>query len=309
MTRLKFGIVDLDTSHPGEFVPIIRSMGHEVTAVYDSGTIYPAGYAEAFAGQHGIRIVAESLENMAEHVDVALICGCNWDLHVGQALPFLSADKGILIDKPMAGNIRDLLRIADFAKDGARIAGGSSLRVCYEAREWSELHGSSASWVYGITGCGVDEFNYGIHGYALLHGLLGSGFASARYLGTSLQDQFELEWADGRRGIVSIGKADSYLPFHASVVTGRGVHQIQVDSGKLYQALIEHALPILSGESPASIPPEALIAPELSALAAKRSKELGGVRVHVRDIPLDDRGFDGAAFAAAYRKQKSNKEG
>ncbi|MEF2245198.1 hypothetical protein [Paenibacillus sp. IITD108] len=35
-------------------VPLIRAMVHEVTGVFDSGTIHPPGYAEVFAREHHI---------------------------------------------------------------------------------------------------------------------------------------------------------------------------------------------------------------------------------------------------------------
>ncbi len=73
MRRLKIGLVDLDTSHPGSFTPIVRDMGHEVAGVYDGGAVWLAGYAEAFARERGIPRVFDDLAEMAQAVDVAII--------------------------------------------------------------------------------------------------------------------------------------------------------------------------------------------------------------------------------------------
>lgn len=300
---MRIGLVDLDTSHPGSFVPLLRNMGHEVTAVFDSGTIYPNGYAETFAREHGIGSVCESLDEMAERVDAALIHSCNWDLHVPHAEPFVQAGKAVFIDKPLAGNAGDLRRMIEWSKQGARITGGSALRCCYEVQEWKGRNIPREEWVYGLVGCAVDDFNYGIHAYAMLHGLLGPGIESVRHLGATGQQQIELRWADGRRGIVSVGKTAGYLPFYATLVTQKQVDHIVADNGRLYQALLETALPYLAGEAPAPAPFEALAEVEAAAIAAKLSAELGGVPVRLSELP-DGAGYDGAAFAASYRALK-----
>lgn len=168
MKALRIGLVDLDTSHPAGWVPIIRSMGHEVVGVYDGGTVYPSGYAEQFALEHTIAYVFTSLKAMAADVDLAIIHSCNWDLHIERARPFVLAGKALLFDKPMAGNLRDLQQIVEWSKSGVRMTGGSALRFCYEAQAWRESHDAKLDWVYAYAGCAVDEFNYGIHAYSLL---------------------------------------------------------------------------------------------------------------------------------------------
>src|SRR4051812_33091626 len=105
---MKIGVVDLDTSHPENWIPIEREMGHEVIGLWDGGSIHPAGYSEKFALQHKIPRVYSSLAQMALDVDCAIIHGCDWDTHVQKAAIFIKAGKAVLIDKPLAGNISDL---------------------------------------------------------------------------------------------------------------------------------------------------------------------------------------------------------
>lgn len=301
----RIGLVDLDTSHPGSFVPILRELGYEVAAVYDAGKINPAGYAAKFAQDHGISKVCEALDEMVGLVDIALIHSCDWDVHIERARPFVEGGKAVFIDKPLAGNARDLKQIVKWVEDGAVITGGSALRNCYEVQEWKELGIPQEEWVYALAGCAVDEFNYGIHAYAMLHGLIGPGVRSARCLGEcGGQRQIELTWEDGRRGTVSVGKTAGYLPFYANVVTQKRVDFVKADNKRLYRALLETVLPYLSGSAPAPLPIGQLIEVELSAIAGKLSLEQGGSVVALNEVPDDYAGYDGAVFNAAYKELK-----
>ncbi len=301
MKSLKIGLVDLDTSHPGSFVPLIRGLGHEVTGVFDSGTVYPPGYAETFAREHQIDHACESLEELADRVDAVFIHSCNWDLHVRHAQTFVEAGKAVFIDKPMAGNVGDLRRMIEWAKQGAVVTGGSALRYCNEVKEWKERKIPAEEWVYGFVGCAVDEFNYGVHAYSMLQGLLGPGIESVRYLGENVQRQIELTWKDGRQGIVNIGKTAGYLPFYATLVTQKQVDHISVDNSRLYQALLEFVLPYLAGEAPAPVPFEELAETEMAAIAAILSAQQGGKLVRLDGIPADFIGYDGVAFSKYYK--------
>lgn len=304
MKSLKLGMVDLDTSHPKSFLPAIRAMGHEVTAVFDGGAVNPPGFAETFARENGIAGVYDSVQAMAQDVDAVLIHSCNWDVHVDRARPFAEAGKGVFIDKPLAGTVRDLRQLLAWNEQGARITGGSSLRWSVEVQSWLSQGIPREEWVYALVGCAVDEFNYGIHAYSMLHGLLGPGVTQARHLGQSVQNQVELTWADGRTGIVSVGRTAGYLPFYANIVTQKKVEYVQVNNALLYQALLEQALPYLAGEAEPPLALSQLVEVELSAIAAKLSQDRGGVPVALSDIPDDYAGYDGAAFAEQYKALK-----
>lgn len=301
MKTPRIGLVDLDTSHPGNWVPIIRSLGYEPAGVYDSGTVHPQGYAHRFAEKHDAGQVYRSLEDMADDVDIAVIHSCNWDVHTARALPFVERGKAILIDKPLCGNARDLYRLLEWESRGIRITGGSSLRVCREVQQWLSEHPSPEETVYACAGCGVDEFNYGIHAYSLLHGLFGAGMESVRHLGTRGQQQVEIVWADGRRGLIGVGPTKQHIPFYATIATQTDVAHFQVDNRHLYRSLLETSLPYLAGIGPAPIPLSGLIEAELAAVAAKVSRSGGGAPVKLADIPLDDPGYDGRSFAETYR--------
>ena len=75
---MKIGVVDLYTSHPENFVPILRELGCEIRCVWDSGDVRPPGFAEEFARKFNIPHVCESLQEMVEEVgqDVLRLCEC-----------------------------------------------------------------------------------------------------------------------------------------------------------------------------------------------------------------------------------------
>ncbi len=301
MQALRIGIVDLDTSHPGNWVPIIKEMGHEVVAVFDGGTVHEEGYAAQFAEKHEIPNVYESLEAMAQHVDAAIIHSVNWDLHVERASPFVEAGKAILLDKPMAGSMRDVRQLLEWERRGVRIIGGSSLSVCEEAREWHRQHDPNDRIVTVLAGCSVDEFNYGIHAFALMQAIMGPGIESVRSAGVHLQHQLELIWQDGRKGFVSVGTTKGYLPFYATIVTEITIKHLQVDNSRLYRSLLEASLPYLAGEAEPFLPLSRLLEVELAAIAARISLLSGGQQVALKQLSDEDTGYDGAAFATQYR--------
>ncbi|MFD0960458.1 Gfo/Idh/MocA family protein [Paenibacillus chungangensis] len=303
MKSLTIGLVDLDTSHPGSFVPILRDMGHRVTAVYDTGEVNPPGYAARFAQEHSIETACESLDQMAEQVDAVFISSCNWDVHVDRARPFIEAGVAVFIDKPMAGNRRDLMQLVEWEKQGATITGGSSLRYVPEVREWAGKI-AAEDWVYAMAGCAVDEFNYGIHAYTMLQGLLGAGIHEVRHIGTTGQHQIELTWRDGRRGLLNVGKTKRYLPFYANVVAQQEVGYFQVDSSRIYSSMLEAVCPYLAGEAPAPMAMEQLAEVELSAIAAKISIEKEGKPVKLEEVPMEYAGYDGKSFASYYKEMK-----
>jgi hypothetical protein len=303
---MRIGLVDLDTSHPQNWLPILRQLGHEVIGVWDGGSVHPPAYVQKFAADHAIPQVYPSLTALATSVDCAIIHGCDWDTHIAKAHPFVEAGKAVLIDKPLAGNRRDLQQLRQWVQDGVRISGGSSLRFAVETQEWLAQPVEERGTPHTVLcGCAVDEFNYGIHAYAMVSGILGGGIRTVRHLGEGVQRRILVHWQDGRSGILVIGATAKWMPFYATIVTERTVTHLQADNSKLYRALLEATLPYLAGET--DTPPltvDEWLEPELCALAARHSWLHGDQEVALTDLPLADSGYDGKVFAEGYRKAK-----
>jgi hypothetical protein len=302
---MRIGIVDVDTSHPQNWIPIERDLGHEVVGICDAGDIHPPEYVRDFAAQHGVPKVYEELEDMVEDVDCAIVHACDWDRHIDRALPFIEAGKSVLLDKPVVGNLADAQQMLDWAAAGHRITGGSSLRFAAEVVSYLDEPIAERGTVHtAFAGCGTDEYNYGIHAYSLLSALMGPGIRSVRYLGASGLKHLQLTWTDGRLGYLAVGEGSS-LPFHATVITDRAVRQFTCDTKTLYRKLLEAVLTYLAGQT--DEPPYSmkdLLEPELAALAARQSWLRGGADVFLSDLSMDDEGYDGEVFAWGYRRAK-----
>jgi hypothetical protein len=155
-------------------------------------------------------------------------------------------------------------------------------------------------------GCGTDEFNYGIHAYSLLSGLMGHGINSTECLNKNGQIIAKIDWKDGKMGILNIIPG-SGPPFHVTAVTtvADGFLQIQIDAGKIYRALLEAVLPYLSGKNenpPLSM--NELLESELVAIAARASWQNGGLRVYLSDLGNEKGGYDGSQFEIEYRRTR-----
>jgi hypothetical protein len=303
---MRIGLVDIDTSHPENWIPFLREMGHEVVALWDGGGVHSPAYVKEFAATHKIPLVVGDLDNLPDQVDCAIIHSCDWDLHVRRAVPFIAAGKSVLIDKPLAGRVEDFRQLVRWAEEGHRIAGGSSLRFTAEVAEFLARPLEERGEVHTVfAGCGIDEFNYGIHAYGLLWSLMGAGARQVRFLGEAAQWLIEVRWEDNRRGILSVGRGP-WLPLYATVVTTKGVSHLapRTTPDPLYKGLLSKTLRYLAAESDVpALPMVELIEPELAAIAALTSRQRRGEPVSLDQI-ADAPGYDGNQFALEYRRQR-----
>lgn len=308
----RLGLVGLCTSHPGNWVPIIRQMAAagettaKIVAAWDSGETRPPGYAVEFCRQADIPQPVEKLDDMAELVDGVIIHTANWDRHLEQARPFIAAGKSVFIDKPVIGCMRDAEVIRDWLQEGRRISGGSALRFTREVRDWRLKPGDIHT---AYSAVGTDEFNYGIHGYSLLCQVMGPGIASARYLTTSGQRQILLKWHNGRCAFLTVGKTGG-LPFNVTAVTASEVFQARINNAEIYHNLLRAQLPYLTGTTNTPpVPFESLLEPEMAALAARVSWLNAGQTIHLDELTAVIPGYDGNTFADEYRNKRFNKTG
>jgi len=298
---LKLGMVDLCTSHPGSWLKIIKEMADvEVVALHDSGGVRPPGYAEEFAAEQGIETVTDSIEDMVDLVDGALIHSANWDIHVDHGLPFIEANVPVFLDKPMVGNLPDLNRllVLDAKYDGL-IMGGSSVRWAVEVQELAgmreEMGEIGCAWVQGRG----DFFNYGIHTVECFQGFFGAGVISVEHVGDKGgMDVFRADYEDGTPVFYVLGSPAS--PWFVSISAANGVYARQLGSN-IYPALIEQIVKTFSsGEPP--MPLEDNLECIKVALAAKVSRREGTI-CYLQDLDNNE-AFDGFAFAEEYAKSR-----
>ena len=306
----RIGLVGLCTSHPEGWVPVMRDLAKEgiadieVVACWDSGETRPADFAQTFARDFNIPYTPAALEEMLPLVDGVIVHTTNWDKHLEQARIFVEANKAVYLDKPVAGNLNEINQILDWIKQGKRVTGGSVLRYCREVLACRKAVEEAGETIYtGYSVIGVDDYNYGIHGYATLIAAMGPEVLSVQYIGSSNQKQIMIKFTNGRVGILTVGKT-KWLPFNLTATTASKVHQVSVDNMQLYRAMLESVMPYFSGKTDV-VPLEAmsLVMPELAALAAKQSWLNNGAEVFITDIDKNI-SYDGTQFAAEYRRAR-----
>jgi len=270
MTRV--GLVDLATSHPGIFAPILAGLGMPVHAVLDRD----AGRAEAFVAAHPA-VVAGDLAELADACDVVMLLGSDWDERMARLTALAALDVPVFVDKPMAGTAGELRRLAALADGPARIDGGSALRVAPEAVA-ARRPGRTA---VDVT-CGGHPFYYGVHAVALATAVLGPGLAGAR--GTVGERSIEgvvhhVSGAEVRVAVSAAGGAGGFS------VAGPDLPRIEPAAAAFYPALLRETMTRLTTPAMDRRPGRELVECELALLAMAWSAEHGGDVVALDAVP------------------------
>lgn len=299
---LKIGIADLDTSHPGRWVPILQAWDSvAVVACWDGGSVRPPGYAEQFAAEHNIPEVVPALADLIPLVDVVFVQSCNWDLHAERVRPFVEADKGVYIDKPLAGNVADLMQLREWGAQGADIIGGSSLRCCEEVKriqgqtQGSDLHTIFASGPN-------DFFNYGIHVIEMVQGVIGldrrTPAVAVTHLGSRDSVRLLVDYQDGLQAVLELQAAAGFS-LAVSAANGHWSATVQSD---FYRALLQDIVAHFRGERPFPADIDMLCEAVMVLLAGRESMRRGRLApVRIDELAADAPGFDGHSFTEDYR--------
>jgi hypothetical protein len=272
MTRV--GMVDLSTSHPGIFAPLLAAMGMPVRAVLD-----PERAAD-FCRTHRKAVAVGNLAELADACDVAMLLGGNWDERMGQLETLAARRVPVFVDKPMAGTAGELRALAAIADGGARVDGGSALRVAPEAVRYRTTGRHPATV---DVSCAGHPFYYGVHAVALATAVLGPGLVSARGLSGDLERAIEgvVEHASGTEIRVAVATADVAGGFVATVDGGL---RIEPAAEAFYPALLEDAMTRLT----TGVAPRAgneLVECELALLAMAWSLANDGAPVTLDAVP------------------------
>lgn len=262
------GLVDLSTSHPRIFAPLLAELGMPVRAVLDDAR------AAEFCRDHPGVVAVGSLASLAAVSDVVMLLGRNWDERLGQLEALVPHGVAVFVDKPMAGTAGELRALADLP---SRIDGGSALRVAPEA---VRLRGSRPAGVE--VACAGHPFYYGVHAVALATAVLGPGLVSARGVAGE-RDRFiegVLSHVSGVQVRLSVAGSDAPGGFVATV---DGV-RIEPAADGFYRALLLDTMTRLStGTNPR--PGPEIVECEMALLAMAWSLTTGGAPVALADVP------------------------
>lgn len=302
---IRIGAINIDTSHPVAFAMLLEQ---------DTRARYTAVYNDGFRDDEQLRLLMDrfgieqrytTLDELARNVDIAFIHGCDWDRHLELARPCLDAGIPVFIDKPIVGNMRDCHELERLAADGAVILGSSSVRYADEITAFIQQDVSDRGQIIKVHGAvGVDEFNYGVHVVEGLGGLLGTGAISTTFTGRADVEGNVCESYCVRYDNGILATYDVYLngwqPFTYQIITTATTHYLHLDAHKLYAALFDRILSYMETGNNAMADIPALTETIRIMLAGRISREYNGRTVALSDIPDDDPGFDGQAFADDY---------
>ena len=293
----RLGIIGLDTSHVTAFTQAInnpaKDYGCKVVAGYpggspdiDSSRNRVKGYTEELRDKYGVEIV-DSIEDLCKKVDGVLLESLDGRPHLKQATPVIKAGIPLFIDKPMAGNLADVIEIFRLAKENnVPCWSSSSLRFSpgvIDARGDPNLGGVLGCDAYGP--CSLEEHHpdlywYGVHGVEILFTIMGPG---CRTVSRTQTTDFELVvgvWEGGRIGTfrgLRKGKSD----YGATVFGSKAVMPVGEYAG--YGPLIEEIVKFFKTGKP-PVPAEETIEMFAFMSAADESKAKGGVAVSIAEM-------------------------
>ena len=216
---LKLGVIGCDTLHSYEFARILNSSedpayhGHRIVAAYKWGSrdipLCLYNYKEYLPKieRLGVEMVS-SVEALLEKVDAVFLETCDGRLHYDQALQVFRSGKRVFIDKPLAENFTNVVKIVRAAREtGASFFCSSGLRyvdnVQRAARgEFGAVRGADLWTPERFEPSHSDYYWYAIHGAEPLFAIMGRGCVDVTAVRTGTEDMLVGRWKDGRIGAV-----------------------------------------------------------------------------------------------------------
>ncbi|MFQ6035647.1 MAG: Gfo/Idh/MocA family protein [Sedimentisphaerales bacterium] len=293
----RIGMIGLDTSHVIAFTRLIndpeKNYSCKVVVGYPGGSPdigASANRVEKFTNQlrdkFGVEIV-DSIEELCRKVDGVMLESVDGRPHLEQARPVIAAKKPVFIDKPMAGNLADVIEIFRLAKEN-NVPCWSSSSLRFSPAISGMRNNEEVGKVLGCDafgGCDLEEHHpdlywYGVHGVEILFTIMGPGCESVRRVQTRDYEFVVGLWKDGRIGTykgLRKGKSD----FGALVYGTKGIVRSGGHAG--YGPLIDEIVKFFkTGRVP--VPPEQTIEIFAFMSAADESKAQDGAEVFLASV-------------------------
>lgn len=309
---IKIGAVNIDVSHPKAFAEILHdSPRARYVAVFNDG-FRERDEVEGFKKTENLKI-CETVDELAEMVDIGFIHSCDWDKHLDYAEAFIKRNKPVFIDKPIVGNMKDVERMRALCADGAEIIGTSALRYCEEVVNVNEkLNEIGAKALHTVVTVGVDEFSYAIHAVEEICAIHKAKPVSCQFVGEGKVDNvssknYFIRFNDGSTAQY-ISMQGKFMIFNTIVVSSapnpRTDFCFEVNNGKFYEAMLNKVCDYLEGDKTALATSEEMLDSVMIMLAGKVSEEKGGKEVSLDSPLLYEVSFDGHLYADAYGKRQ-----
>ncbi len=293
----RLGMIGLDTSHVIAFTRVIndpaKNYGCKVVVGYSGGSPdipSSANRVEKFTSQlrdkYGVEIV-DTIEELCQKVDGVLLESVDGRPHLEQARPVIAAKKPVFIDKPMAGNLADVLEIFRLAKENnVPCWSSSSLRFSpgiigmRENDEVGEVLGCDAFGPCSLEEHHPDLYWYGVHGVEILFTIMGTGCESVTRVQTKDYEFVTGLWKGGRIGTFR-GLRTGRRGYGSTVFGTKGIAQGGKYGG--YEPLVDEIIKFFKSRH-APVPPEETIEIFAFMSAADESKARGGAAVSIAEV-------------------------
>ncbi|MHC4913603.1 MAG: Gfo/Idh/MocA family protein, partial [Planctomycetota bacterium] len=186
----RIGMIGLDTSHVIAFTSDIHNPDNNYGCRVVVG--YPGGspdieasasrveeYTNRLRDEFGVQMT-DSIDELCEKVDGVMLMSVDGRPHLEQIKPVIVAGKPVYIDKPMAGNLADVIEIFRLAKqNNVPCWSSSSLRYCpgiigmRNNDEVGDVLGCDAFSPCYLEEHHPDLYWYGVHGVEILYTIMG----------------------------------------------------------------------------------------------------------------------------------------
>lgn len=213
----KVGIIGLDTSHALHFTRIMNVdkdpgvAGFRMVAAYQWGSKdivsstnrYPKYLAEM--AKMGVEIVP-TIDELIDKVDCICLETNDGREHFWQAEKVFKAGKPVFIDKPLAHNLTDAIKIYETGKKyNAKYFSSSALRFGNVAKDvragkYGKIRTCALTSPSPVEEQGTHNFYswYGIHGFEPLVTIMGTGADRVSCFRNDSDDVINATWKDGR---------------------------------------------------------------------------------------------------------------
>ncbi len=300
---IRVGFIGLDSSHCTAFTEILNREGNtgdlagvRVVAAFPGGNPnFPLsrdrvqGYTEQMRSMD-VEIV-DSIESLLTKVDVVVLGSVDGSQHLAQIEPVFRAGKPVFIDKPLAHNLADALKIQQLGKKyDVPWFSASALRFQEKLQTLMKNRNDVLGDVVGCDSFGqsragighADLAWYGVHGIETLYTIMGPGCISVTRLQTDKSEQVTGLWENGRIGTYrGIREHTHQTGFGATVFGTKSIQQISLPAD--YEGLVVEICRFFKTRQP---PISEDVTIEIFAFieAADESKHMGGIPVTLASV-------------------------
>ncbi len=254
--------------------------------IFSSTNRYPQFIAEL--QKYGVEM-KDSIPELLKDVDCVLLETNDGRPHYEQALEVFKAGKPVFIDKPIAHDLADIVRIADAAKKyNAKWFSASSLRfaeniAAARAGELGKIRSATTAAPHTPQPTHTDYYWYAIHAAEPLFGILGAGCEKVQCIAGETEDLLIGTWKDGRLGIMHALERNKLkgAGYGGMIFSEKGLTLVGDNPG--YQPLVE-AIVTFFKTGVAPMPPEESVALYALMSAAELSRRNGGSPVTIAEI-------------------------